>query len=461
MNVLQNGTATVHPNVSQHATPARFLPVVVLLVTCLFAALPLARAQTSPVEAAASADRVSLERVALGKARTALHRSLLQLPIRSEMTIGAWVSRNAALDRTFRSWTRSQPWVGAPRVFADGSCDVDVCVLPTDLAKHLVELREKIDDRVAGEAPAIGDIQAAEKNWPAIWATGESSAAETGMGGQADGWEDISAEGVQLARLAAQADAAYAMLEAAARLKVTSARRVSEFLNSSDEVRDAVAAALQSAVQFKTELAADQICVAQGSIGIPDLIRILSQVHQEVYKGTDFRAADFREMAIANTASDIQVSGLAAPPDKYRIRAAYELIELDLPDWIRKTLTAVGRYEPQDGDDFPPEMRSELARWDGMDQLRRQVEALVLQGDITVERFLGYRTGLKNDVVLFLSAARVISRPQIRADDSAEVRVELPLHRLWRILRRGAAIVEVEPGEATSRPALQSSEIEH
>ncbi len=430
-----------------------------LAAIATFCAMPALAQNAAPKSA--TPDRVALERVSLGSARTALHRALLRLPFQPDLDVGTWVLQTPALDRGFRAWTRSQPWVGGPRIYSDGSCDVDVRVTPELLAKQLVEMRKTLDKRDPAESPTVAAIEAAARDWAIQWATGTASASQVGRGGQADGWEDISAEGVQLARLAAQADAAYAMLEEAGRLKVTSARRVVEFLNSSVEVRDAVAAALQSTVQFKSELSADQLCVAQGSIRIPDLIRILTQVHRDLYKGNDFQAADFREMAITNAAAEIRVSGLAAPPDKSRIRPEFEQIELDRPAWTETTLSATGRYEEQDGDDFPAEMRVELARWDGMDQLRKQVEALILQGDISVERFLGYRTALKNDVVLFLSAARLVNRPLVKADGGAEVRVELPLTRLWWILRRGATIVEVEPAEATSRPAIQSTEVEH
>lgn len=438
-------------------------PPIQLALTLLLLTTPLggSLAQQPSAEVVAPADRSSLERIALGKARTTLHRTLANLPIKTDLTIGAWVSRNAALDRAFRAWTRSQSWVGGPRIYADGSCDVDVRVLPEEIAKQLMELRQKLDPAALAEAPTAAEIDAAARGWAITWATGTAEIPEAGKAGTADGWEDISAEGVQLARLAAQADAAYAMLDEAAKLKVTPARRVSEFLKASVEVRDAVAAALQTSVQFKTELGPDQISVAQGSIGVTDLIRILTQVHQQFYKGSEFQAADFREMSINNPPADIRVTGLAPPPEKYRIRPEYELIELDRPDWTTRTLSATGRYEPQDGDDFPAAMRIELARWDGMDQLRRLVESLVLQGDITVEKFLGYRTSLKPDVALFLSGARIINRPQIRADDGVEVRVEIALPRLWKILRRGVSIMEVEPAEAASRPALKSSEIEN
>ncbi|MCH9009781.1 MAG: hypothetical protein IIC21_04050 [Chloroflexi bacterium] len=59
------------------------------------------------------------------------------------------------------------------------------------------------------------------------------------------GWEDVTSEGRQLARSAAAADALHALLREAGRLTLTNIRRVSEFLATSDGVRNALLAALE------------------------------------------------------------------------------------------------------------------------------------------------------------------------------------------------------------------------
>ena len=428
------------------------------IIALLLAACAAARAQVT------EAQRTALERVALGKARSQLHAAISNLPLKGELTVGAWAARDAALDRALRAAIRLQPRQTAPRTYSDGACDLDLRVLPDDVAKLLIGLREKHATTPGGPGtPAeisAADITAAARDWPTVTVWGSAEVSEPDAATKLDGWEDVSAEGVQLAKLAAQADAGLALLEEAARLKVTPARRVQEFLESSEEVRTATAAAIRSTAEIRVDLAPDQICVAEARLSIPDLIRILTDVHKKHYKGDTFKAADFREMALAAGLNEVRATGLAPPPEKHRIRPEFTLIELDRPSWADKTATVKGRYVPADGDDFPAGMKAELARWDGMDQLRRQVEALVIQRDITVERLLGYRPELKDDLVIFLSGTRVVDKPKPDMAGGVEVQVEVELERLWKIVRRGGKRIELDPSEATSQPSAASTEVE-
>lgn len=404
--------------------------------------------------------RTALERVALGKARTRLHAAICRLPLKGDLTVGAWAARSAGLDRALRAMARSQSRQSAARVYSDGSCDLDLRLGPDELARQLIALREKDPNSSQSSNVTAADITAAARNWPALSVSGSAEISERDVTAKLDGWEDVSAEGEQLAKLAAQADAVFALLEEAAKLKVTPARRVQEFLDSGEDVRTAAAAAIQAVAEIRVDLAPDQVCVAEARVSMPDLIRALTDVHQKLYKGEVFKAADFREMTLTSGLNELRATGLAPPPEKQRLKPEYELIELDRPAWAEKTAVATGRYVPADGDDFPPAMRTELARWDGMDQLRRQIEALPIQRDITIERFLGYRPALKDDVVIFLSGARLIDKPKPESTGGVEVRVEVGLDRLWKIIRRGAKNIELDPSEVTTRPSAASTEVE-
>ena len=80
----------------------------------------------------------------------------------------------------------------------------------------------------------------------------------------------------------------------------------------------------------------------------------------------------------------------------------------------------------------------------------------VLQDGVTVSDFLGYHPELKDDVVIFLSGARVVGLVREDENGATSIRAALPLRRLWRILARGMDRVEldlddagnvIEPGE--------------
>ena len=427
------------------------VPLSMLVVAIL--AIDAVRAQ--PAEPVSTTDRTFLERLALARARTGLYEQVAGLPLSSGLTVGDWAARDITRQRELRLWARTRPRMGKARVYSDATCDVDVRIAPDELARHLVEIasRRPPDER---SPLAAADISRASREWPVLWNTGTVALAEKTRSRKPAGWEDISFEGIQLARRAAAADAVYALLEQAGRLRVTAAHRLRAFLESDDEVFEAVYDAVKDAASVIVENAPDQVAVAQAEIGMTELIRILTNVHQRHYRGDVFHAPDFREMALSAKLSELRATGLATPPDRYRQRPPYGLIELDTPPWAGTTLTATGRHEPMGGDELTRDQRIERARFDGMDELRKKVEALIVQGNVTVERLLGYRRELKDDVVILLSGARVVGKPRVQPDDTLVVRVELPLERLWKIIRRGMEQVEVDPpDEATLPPAKE------
>jgi hypothetical protein len=424
------------------------------LVLALLAACGVAGAQ--PARPLSPADRTFLERLALGRARAGLYDQVGRLALKPRLTVAAWAAQNVARDRALRLWIRSRPRVGTPRLYSDETCDVDVCLPPDELATQLITLLETAGPAQDGPLTAT-DIAQAARRWPILWSTGSASLTEKTRRGKPPGWEEITPEGIQLARNAAVADAIHALLEEAAELKLTPAHRLREFLESSDDVLEAVYEAVRNEAGVTVVHAPEQVAVAEARLGMTDLIRILTTVHQRHYRGDRFHAPDFREMALDTQISELRAQGLATPPNRYRQPEPYELIELDAPSWSGSTLSATGVYDPLDSELFAPEVRLELARFDGMDKLRQKVEALVIKDGVTVEQLLGYRRELKDDVVVFLGGTRIVGPPRTEPDGTLKVPVELPLKRLWLIVRRGMEPVEVDP-PAEARPTQPPGE---
>lgn len=413
---------------------------------CVFAQTPGRLADQVTLTAA---ERVALERLALARARVSLHDQIRDLELSDNLTIGDWASDEVALDRALRAWTRSRPRFASPRFYSDGACDVDIRVTASELRDQLLTWQSEFKR----ETPTSAVVRKTARKWLTMWHTGSAASAENAKTAKPLGWENIGFDGIQLARRAAKSDACLALLSEAARLQVTNARRLADFLSSSDAVRDAVLTAIERTAHITARNETDQVVTAASSIGIPDLIRILIDVHAAHYKGDLFHAADFREMALLARQKELRATGLGVPPRSTRTKPKYELIELDKPPWAVQTLSATGRYEPIDEDgDLDGAVRLELARLDGMDALRREVEALVIQKDVTVEQLLGHRRELKSDVVLFLTGARLMRASSAASDGAVEVRVELPLKRLWLIVGRGMTLREVDPPEARPAP---------
>ena len=419
--------------------------MVALSVLVLACALP-AFAQGS----LSAEDRSFLERLALAKARSDLLTQVYALPLADTLTVGAWAARDLSRDRTLRLWIRSQPRWQAARIYSDRTCDVDVCLTATALGDQMEQLRQAPDDDQPLNAV---DLRRAAQKWPTVWGTGMAALAEGPRSHKPPGWEDVTQEGIEVARRAAEADARHALLDRAGEMPVTNARQLREFLTSSDDVRTAVLKAFERSAEVHAEFELDQVAVAEARIGIIQLIRILTDVHREYYRGELFHAADFRDMALHTSGEFISATGLAVPPSHMVLQARYQPIELDAPEWATTSLAAVGHYEPDDEIPLAADAKPEAARLDGIDRLRQLVEALVIQKDVTVEQFLGYHDELKDDVIIFLSGTRTAGPPRKLEDGGVAMPVELSLRRLWLIVRRGMRAVEVDVPEEAAQPA--------
>jgi hypothetical protein len=433
---------------ARHRTRATLLTLVGALA--LWLARGVAPVAAQAVVAPTPAQQTELEQVALARARTELCERVGTLPLGSDRTLADWLRTDADLDRAVRLWVRTRPRQGGIRLYSDVVCEADASIAPPELLEQLLALLKDFPATTTASSLDADKLKAAARHWPILWATGRAARSKTLRSGQPSGWEDVTAEGVELARGAATADAYHALLTEAGRLKVTSARRLHEFLDSGPAIRDAVQAELQRAAKVKVEFAPDQVAVVEVRVTMRDLLRILTRAHQELYRGDEFEAADFRQMALLTSQEDLTGTGLATPPAAARLRARYEPIEYDVPDWAASTLTAIGRYTPPDGESPDPTVQRDAARLDGIDQLSKQVGLLVIQKGITTAEYFAYHQDLKDDVTLFLSGARLVAQSAPQPDGGASVKVELPLRRLWEIVRRSMKLEEVEPPPTTA-----------
>lgn len=394
-----------------------------------------------------------LDKLSLARARTELRERVHALRLRGDVTVGVWAERDVERDRGLRQWLRARPRHGTARRYSDQTAESDVRIDPHELRDFLTDLRQRVPGEDA-DAIKPESITQAARDWPIVWATGGAALGEHTSEAKPIGWDDVRLEGLQVVRRAAEADALAELMTNAGRLKVTNARRLSEFLDSSDELRAAVRAAIEKTATKQVDLAPDQVAVAEASLGMTDLMRILSTACEQQYQGESFRAADFREMTLINDRVDLRGIGLASPPPQYRMTPEFKLIELDAPGWINTTADAIGRYDATDDPSLDTNGRIQAARLAALDELRRNVEALALRKDVTLEQFLALRPELKDDVVMFLSGARLVNAPNAGPEDIVGARVELPLAKLWELVRRGMRTIEVEPADLpATRPA--------
>lgn len=421
-----------------------------LLALVAFVALSargLAIAQTAALDVA---QRTTLEQVALGKARSEMLEAVRALSLKGDTTVGNWAVTRVSTDRALRNWVRTRPASGSARVYSDSVCEVDLRIDPDAVRDALLAI---LESEGAGKS-AIDDraIKDAAKGWRTLWTTGVSTPPEVKYPNRPAGWEDITSEGIELARAAATADAHASLLDEAGRLRVTAARRLREFIESGDAVRGALAEALIRESKVSVEFDADQVAVATARIGMRELLKIVTDAHASHYQGDTFAAADFREMLLVERRESLEATGMAVPPSRTVMRNPYPMVEKDLPAWVGRTLTATGKFVPDEGEKPDAAAVADAARLDAIDALRRDVQKLVIQKNVSVGEFVSYHESLKDDIVLLLSSARTVGPPK-PIEGGVEVQAELRLRRLWEIIRRAMTLEEVDPDPAATQPA--------
>lgn len=374
--------------------------------------------------ARASADVAS----ALTRARSGLWAQIAVLPLDADLTVGQWAARDVKADLGLRRWVRSLPPLRAARVYGDGSCDVDLRLTPADLLRRLRELNDAlpVGRRVSPQA-----LDAAATDWPVLWATG-SAAAEGGRDGP-PGWEDVTAEGVELARRSAAAAAVAEMLDRTSGLKLTTARALRDFVESSAAVRGEVRRFLEERAEIRTDLAPEQVAHAEGAVDLDALATGLGEIARR-QEQSEFRADDFRGMVLLGGNRGPRGSGLSVAPEAERAHWPPEAQMLAAPQWSGRALRAEGVA----GDGCFPGIggvqRFNVALARALCELRERLNELPVGESMTMGQVLGYDESSGGDIGLLLAGARVVGTSR-GLDGQAEVRLELPLLRAWLILR--------------------------
>ena len=143
----------------------------------------------------------------------------------------------------------------------------------------------------------------------------------------------------------------------------------------------------------------------------------------------------------------LRAAGYGLPPSSTLRKNPYAVVDLDEPDWAKGTLRASSKASPPaDGAtaDRAIEIATQDARIAAQLKLAEQVDLLALPGGVTVGAFLDRHEALAGDVLTFLSTARATGAPRVDGDRRVTLELELPLRRLWRILRPAIPATEVK-----------------
>ena len=396
-----------------------------------------------------------VSRLALTRARGTMYERVRGLALRDGLTIGDWVCGDIDRALALREWARRQPQTSDPRCFSNDSVDVDLRIEPAALASFLIELAKKAQPP-AEPTVTPENIRQAAQRWPVLWSTGSAWPDEKLDANTPAGWENISGEGVRMAREAATAEAIYDLLERAGLLRVTAARRLRAFWESDERVFDALREAVTRSATVTVNVTPAQVATAESELGLPELIRILIDVHERHPGGGFFTATDFREMALNVREPVLRGSGIVTPPKSCRILPPR--LPAGTPDWAGSKLRVECVYTSPNGDKNEERSCAEAARMLGMDQLRRRIEELEIRAGVAIGQLTEYDREYKDDISLLLSGARQIEPSAVDDEGRVKVHLELPLERLWRTVHSGTRRTDAPAsGPATTQPVKENA----
>lgn len=376
--------------------------------------------------------------LALARARTDAHVRLSAVELRPGLAFGHWIARDREADTALRMWIWSRP-AGRTRVYEDGVVEVDV-LLPTG---ELVERLRAFAPRVARGGEGDGTRDACFRMLERVpWLCGRGSArpGDRATAGAPPGWEDMAEADRDSAGRAAVAAAAVALLEQIAGERLTTSSLVREFLESDAALREAALLALTQSGGPQVAYLPHQAARAELSISRAELLRLLTRLHAERYRGTEFRAEHFRDFALLLRRERFRADGEAPPPSHgvssagpagraghvagsstpaaipVSPPAAADLGEM--PEWAERPLRVA---VPRGSDEAAV-----------LSRMERAVAEVVLVRGVTLGQFVQFHPELRADYLRALSGACPVIDAAAAAD---EVVYEVPLWRVWERIR--------------------------
>jgi hypothetical protein len=372
------------------------------------------------------------ERAAYGQAIRQLIEDVFALKITNTETLGDLVGAQEQMDAELRFFIAAAQRIGPARRFSDGACEVDVRLTVDELADTVQHLASKYlqDPPIRLSADAVRE--AADGDY--LWATGTADEPPAEQLADAEqiprGFEALMPSAPDLARQAAE-------LDAFTRLARSLARHSRLPSIGADHLADLLMA-------NATGIAVSQVTFHPGAICTLRIAVTPERAEQVVREaGADLSAAARSQwldsLRRTTQGEAMEATGYGVPPAG-AWRTPRELwLYADPPSWHTHTLRLTATVRLSNAEHAAGDlqaMAADAARIEGIRRFAEQVDALTLPDGIGVATFLVAHPEMAEDVAMFLSSARTLSAPSYDADAAtATVQMELPLGRLWRVLK--------------------------
>lgn len=418
---------------------------VLVIAASVLAACAASGAAYTPEQAEALAVRVAqvdaVERLTAG---------VLGVALPSGETVGEALGRGSRNEIALRVFLRSARMVGPPRVYSDGVAEVDVQVPADVVAAKVADLTGRAPNEVPLGLLCVGPLDAnlTASGHGAVPDGLSEGAVRRIVSTPADalpemfpaGWHNVSASGRVLAARAARIAAYEAMADRIKSILLGRTETVGDLVQGSAAVAAFDAYVRSLPVAGPPRFMPDAIAEVEVVTPLPrliDALKTISRIRDRQERLTD-DAIDRLSVRIKSDQMAVTGRGMP-PPETIRPASAATVAGGEaLPDWATEVLEAFGTAElsPDVGDAGQNQLLAiRSAKVRALADLERQVNAIVLDGEKTVQQRAAKDAVFRRDVETFLDGARMVRCRSLRDGRAWEVVLRLPLLRLYEVSR--------------------------
>ncbi len=435
-----------------------------LWIILVGAALALLLAQTVLAARTLSAEqRAKLaERAAVADAYRQLRAKTATLPLGEGRTVSGLAAVSAPVAIEIRKLVAQADRVGRVRRYGNGDTEVDLRLSLGAFAEGLARLHraaqttgiikaadvDAFGKQAKGRAilvtghgrPPSEDELAGPPGWPGGEEAGDLPPA---------GWANVTPEGYKAAQRAARLDALDRLARQAGDLKMERSGTVAALLAGAPAIAQGLRQPFAGLRVTEDEFLPEQVCRIYVEADVTAIVARLQVLYAGLATKPGIPESDIKSIARLATVRRLRAVGYGLPPASAFRKDPYAVVEVDEPAWAKESIRANGQAAlPRDPSvtNRAIEIASQDARIAARLQIAERIDVLKLPGGIGVATFLDGHEDLADDILTFLSAARLVGSPKVdRANRRVTVTMELPLRRLWLILRDAIPAVEVPP----------------
>ena len=256
------------------------------------------------------------------------------------------------------------------------------------------------------------------------------------------GWEAVTPQGRLMAMRGAQVDAYRLLGEQVIGLRIDAQTTVRDFVTESDDIRSSLEGFIRGIKVTGRRYMCDQIAECDAQVTLEEVVTTLKRICDGVVKGGKFKGQTFEQITKNVTYKTVKVTGHGVSPEKYMRNVSTPLVAPtvaapDVPEWATKVLKATGTgvVDQAELKENPAQawLKAETAgKVDGQRKLAEQVSGIQIDAKTLVKDFVAQHDEIKAVLDTFMRGFRVVATRH-NEDGTAEVDVELPLDRLWKI----------------------------